>query len=88
MLRSSLCDYIDARILLSGIITVPNTGGAANPNNSKNIIIKNCASFTDCTSETSNTQMDNAKHIDIVMPMYNLIEYCDNYSKKSGSLWH
>ena len=49
--------------------------------------MKNCASFTDCISETNNTQIDNAKDIYVVMPMYNLIEYSDNYSKTCGSLW-
>ena len=67
---------------MSAIITVPNTVAAgAEANNRKNIIIKNCASFTNCISEINNTQIDNAKDIDIVMPMYNLIEYSDNYSK-------
>ena len=51
------------------------------------ILIKNCAPFTICISEINNTQVDNAKDIDIVMPMSNLIEYNDNYSKTSGSLW-
>ena len=48
---------------------------------------KNCAPFTSCISEINNTQVDNAKYIDIVMPVYNLIEYSDNYAKTSGSLW-
>ena len=48
---------------------------------------KNCAPFINCKSEISNTEIDNAKDIDIVMPMYNLIKYSDNYSKTSGSLW-
>ena len=48
---------------------------------------KNCAPFTNCVSEINNTQVDNAKDIDIVMPMYNLIEYSDNFPKTSGSLW-
>ena len=48
---------------------------------------KNCAPFTNCISEINNTQIDNAKDIDIVMPMYNLIEYSDNYVKTTGSLW-
>ena len=87
MLKSSLCDYSDSYILVSVTITVPNTGTAGNPNNRTNIIIKNCAPFTDCISEMNNTHIDNAKDIGIVMPMYNLIEYSDNYSKKSGSLW-
>ena len=53
----------------------------------KGVTFKNCAPFTNCISETNNTQVDNAKDIDIVMPMYNLIEYSDNYAKTSGSLW-
>ena len=48
---------------------------------------KNCAPFTKCINRINNTEIDNAKDIDIVMPMYNLIEYSDNYSKASGSLW-
>ena len=56
-------------------------------NSNKKVIFKNCAPFTDCISKINNTQVDNAKDIDIVMPMYNLIEYSNNYSKKSGSLW-
>ena len=44
-------------------------------------------SFTDCISEINNAQLDNAKDLDVMMPMYNLIEYSDNYSKTSGSLW-
>ena len=87
MLKSSSCDYSDACILVSGTITGPNTGIAANPSNRKNIKIKNCAPFTDCTSEINDTQIDNTKGIDIVIPMHNLIEYSDNYSKTSGSLW-
>ena len=51
MLKSSFCDYSNTYILVGGTITIPNTGTAANPNNRKNIIIKNCAPFTDCISE-------------------------------------
>ena len=50
-------------------------------------MFKDCAPFTNCISEISNTQVDDAKDIDIVMPMYNLLEYSNNYSKTSGSLW-
>ena len=89
MLRSSLCDYSDAYILVKGNITVNNTAadGAAANNTNKKVIFKNCAPFTNCISKINNTQIDNAEYIDIVMPMYNLIEYSDNYSKISGSLW-
>ena len=75
-------------IYICGTITVRNTAAtAANPNNRKNIIIKNCAPFINCISEINNTQIDNAKDIDIVMPMYKLIEYSDNGSKISDSLY-
>ena len=88
MLKSSLCDYSDAYIIVKGTITVNNTdaASAAANNTNKKVIFKNCASFTNCISEINNTQVDNAKDIDIVMPMYNLIEYSDNYAKTSGSL--
>ena len=89
LLKSSLCDYSDAYILVKGTITVNNTAaqGAAENNTNKKVIFKNCAPFTNCISEINNTQIDNAKNIDIVMPMYNLIEYSDNYAKTRGSLW-
>ena len=89
MLRSSLYDYSDAYVLVKGDITVNNTAavGAAANNTNKKVIFKNCAPFTNCISKINNTQIDNAEYIDIVMPMYNLIEYSDNYSKISGSLW-
>ena len=89
MLRSSLCDYSDAYILIKGNITVDNTAGAgaAANNINKKVIFKNCAPFTNWISKINNTQIDNAEYIDTVMPMYNLIEYSDNYSKTSGSLW-
>ena len=51
------------------------------------IVFKNCAAFSDCICQINNTQIDNARDIDVVMPMYNLMEYSDNYSKASGSLW-
>ena len=89
MLRSSLCDYSDAYILVKKNISVNNTAAAAaDPNNrNKKVIFKNCAPFTNCISKINNTQIDNGEYIDIVMPMYNLVEYSDNYSKTSGSLW-
>ena len=88
MLRSILCDYRDTYILLSATITVPNTAPAgANRSNKQYIIIETCAPFTNCISEINNTQLDNVKYIDIVMLIYNLIEYGDNNSKTSGSLW-
>ena len=89
MLKSSLCDYSDAYILVNGTIAVNNTAPAdANADNTnKKVIFKNCAPFTNCISEINSTHVDGAKNLDIVMPTYNLIEYSDNYSKTSGSLW-
>ena len=89
MLKSSLCDYNDAYILVKGTICVTNTAaaGAAANNTNKKVIFKNCAPFTNCISEINNTQIDNAKDIDIIMPMYNLIEYSDDYAKTTGILW-
>ena len=89
ILKSSLCDYSDAYIHVKGTITVNNTAAAnADANNTnKKVIFKNCNPFTKCISEVNNTSVDDTKDIDIVMPMYNLIEYSDNYSKTSRSLW-
>ena len=85
MLRSILCDYSDAYAL---VISVNNTAGAAAANNrNKKVIFKNCAPFTNSISKINNTQIDNDEYIDIVMQMYKLIKYSDNYSKISGSLW-
>ena len=88
MLKSSLCNYGHPFLLVKGRTTVNNKGTAAAPTNSnKKVIFKNCTQFTDCIFEIKNTQVDNAKQIDIVMPMHNLIEYSNNYSKTSGCLW-
>ena len=88
MLRSSICDYSDAYIIAKGTITVARLAAPAPADTAgKEVVFKNCAPFTDCKSKINNTQIDNAEEIDIVMPMYNLIEYSDNYSKTSGNLW-
>ena len=89
MLKSSLCDYSDAYILVKEILTVNNTAAAdANANNTnKEVIFKSCAPFTSCISEINNTKVDNAKDIDVIMPLYSLLEYTPAYEKTSGSLW-
>ena len=51
------------------------------------MVFTNCATFTNCIREINNTKTDHAKDIDVVMPMYSLIEYSDNYSKTSEGLW-
>ena len=81
MVKLSLCDYSDAYILAEGTISmalVPPPTANSN-NNDEKVVFKNCAPFTGCVSEINNTQIDNAKDIDVVMPKYNLIEYSDNY---------
>ena len=77
-----MCDYSDAYILVKGNITVSNAAAAGADANNTN----NCAPFTRCISKINNTEIDNAQYIDIVMPMYNLIEYSNNYSKTSRIL--
>ena len=92
MLKSRLCDFSDAYIVVSGIITIPGAGAndAAKRLTARNKgeIFKNCASFTECVSEMNNNEIDNAKYLDVLMPMYNLVEYSDTYSKTSKRcLW-
>ena len=91
MLKSSLCDYIDVYIHVKGKITITGEGDneAATHADERNkgAAFKNCVPFTICISKINNTQIDNCKDIDIIMPIYNLIEYSDNYAKTSGCLW-
>ena len=80
-IESILWDYSDAYILVTGNINV--TGGDANTK----VAFKNCAPFEKCRTEINGIFEDDAPHINIAMPMYNLIAYSDNYSDISGSLW-
>ena len=74
MPKSSLCDYSDAYILVKGKITITGEGDNAAARQAderdKGAVFKNCAPFTNCISEINNTQIDNDKDIDIVIPMY------------------
>ena len=79
MLRSNLSDYVDLYILVKGTITITGEGD--------NAAAERADEKDKCVSRINNTDIDNAHDFDIVMPMYNLIEYSDNYSKTSGSLW-
>ena len=85
MLKSSLCDYSYAYILVKGKITITGEGADAAARQAderdKGVTFKNYSPFTNCISEINNTQVDNAKDIDTVMPMYNLIEYSDKSSR-------
>ena len=91
MLKFSLCNYSDEYILGKEKIAITRAGADAaarkTDERDKGIIFKNCAPFINCKSKINNRQIDNAKYIDIVIPMYNLIEYRDNDSKTSGGLW-
>ena len=91
MLKFSLCDYADAYILFKGTITITGAKDAAAARRAgernKGVIFKNCNPFIKCISKMNNTEVDNAQGIDIVMLIYNLIEYSENYSKTSGRLW-
>ena len=80
-LESNLCDYSDTYILVIWNINV--TGGDTNTK----VALKNYAPLRKCRTEINETFVDDAQHINIAMPMYNLIEYSDNYSDTSGSLW-
>ena len=83
MLRSTLCDFSDGYILVRGTLAVVNTGAQGQSNNptNKKVVLKNRAPFTNCINKINNTQVDDAHDINIVMPMNNLIEYSDYYSK-------
>ena len=91
MLKPSLCHYGDVYIIVSETITIAGAGADAEAiaadRNNKQAILKNSAPFTDCVTEINKTQLDNAKDLNVVMLMYNLTEYSENYSKTSESLW-
>ena len=86
MLRSDLYDYSHAYIVLKGRISVTGTNNANRRN--KKLTFKNNAPFRSCITKISNTFIYNAEDLHIVMWMYNLLEYSDNYSVISGSLWN
>ena len=86
MLRSDLCDYSDAYVWVKGKITVTNPNDNANFN--KELTLKNNAPFISCISKINGELVENAEDLDIVIPMYNLLEYCKNYEKTSGSLFN
>ena len=91
VLNSSVCDCSDAYILVKGRIKITGAGaqvaGRQADEKTKGVIFKNCAPFNDCISKINNTQVDNAKDLDVEMTIYILIEHSDNDSKTSGSFW-
>ena len=88
MIKSNLCDSSDAYIHVKGTRQVTNTAakGAAPNNRNKRVTFKICAPFIDCISLINNKHVNDAHDIDVVMPMYNLLEYSDIYSKTLGRL--
>ena len=81
VLKPNLCDYAEAYILVDGTIRV------GNALNATTLALKNCAPFTKCNLEINDENDDTAENLDIVMPMYNLIEYSDNYQDSSATLY-
>ena len=81
VIKLNLCDYSDAYILVTGDIKV--SGVAANTN----VAFKNCTVFTRCVTHINDELVETAENLDIIMPMYNLLEYSDNYADSSGSLY-
>ena len=81
VLKPNLCDYAEAYILVDG--TIRGTG----ENNNTRLALKNCAPFTKCNLEINDEHVDTAENLDITMPMYNLIEYSDNYQDSSATLY-
>ena len=109
MLRSDLCDFSDAYIVVKGNIfvtkktftaddidapnnTAANVNSTNNANNNafgnKKLVFKNNGPFINCISKINGVKIDNAEDLDVVMPMYNLLEYSKNYRKTTGSLWN
>ena len=80
IIKSSHCDYSDAFILVTGDITVT-------ADNNKDVAFRHCAPFSTCKTEINRVFINKANHIYVAMPLYNLIEYSDNYSDTSGGLW-
>ena len=90
MLRSNLCDYSDAYILVNGTITVTAAEGPNNIREKRNkpLILKNNAPFVSCIKRINGELIEDADDLDIIMPMYNLLEYSKNYRKTMGSLYN
>ena len=93
MLRSNLCDYSDAYILVKGTITVTAPGANNNANNIRDkrnrpLILKNNAPFVSCRTRINGKLIEDADDLDIVMPMYNLLKCSKNYRKTIGLLYN
>ena len=87
MLRSDLCDYSDAYIVVKGTIDLLTAAANENDKVQKNVAFKNNAPFRSCISKINSTLIENAEDLDIVMLIYDLLEHSKNYSVASGTLW-
>ena len=87
MLRSDLCDFSDAYIVVKGTVTVSADERVRDEMN-RQVILKNNAPFISCILKINGVLVENAEDLNVVMPMYNLLEYNKNYSKTSASLWN
>ena len=81
IIKPNLCDYSDAYILVTGVIKIADIAADTT------VAFKNCAPFTKCVTHINDEHVETAENLDIIMPMYNLIEYSDNYADSSGSLY-
>ena len=88
MLRSYLCNYSDAYVAVKRIIDVLAAAANENDKTEKDVAFKNNAPFRSYILKINSALIDNAEDLDIAMPMYNLLEYSQNYSVTSGSLWN
>ena len=86
MLRSDLCNFSDAYIVVKGDIALEGNNNANKKN--KNLAFKANAPFINCILKIDNEKTDNAEDLDVVMPMYNLLKYSKNYRKTAGRLWN
>ena len=86
MLRSDLCEFSDAHIVVNRDISLE-VDDDANKHD-RNLVFKNNASFINCISKINGIKVDNAEDLDVVIPLYNLLEYSKNYKKTRGSLWN
>ena len=87
MLRSDLCDYSDAYIVVKGIVTVSADRRVREEIN-RQVILENYAPFISCISKINGVFVENAEDLDVVAPLYCLLKYSKNYSKTSASLWN
>ena len=86
MLRSDLCEFSDAHIVVNRDISLE-VDDDANKHD-RNLVFKNNASFINCISKINGIKVDNAEDLDVVIPLYNLLEYSKNYKKTRRSLWN